>query len=290
VLHAQVPHLINYQGRVAVDGVNFDGSGQFKFALVDADGTTSYWGNDGTSTAGSEPAAAVTLTVTAGQYSVLLGDTALPNMVVIPADVLDHADVFVRIWFNDGTNGSRLLTPDQRIWMDGATPTADAWQVRASMSGNGSGSSPFARSGHTAVWTGSEMIVWGGGNMDDGGRSEVRLQGSGMAAPTSPTLATAKSSAYTNEATAQIAQALSPPDKAAPGKEKLYFEDLDPELRNVLQVQLQKPGDVSAVIEMPGGFLVFLTKERKADTLTAASRTIPKRSYEEWLTPPPAVR
>ena len=65
-LHAQVPQLINYQGRVAVGGVNFDGSGQLKFALVDADGTASYWSNDGTSTAGSEPAAAVTLTVTAG--------------------------------------------------------------------------------------------------------------------------------------------------------------------------------------------------------------------------------
>ena len=34
-LSAQVPQLINYQGRVAVDGVNFDGAGQFKFALVD---------------------------------------------------------------------------------------------------------------------------------------------------------------------------------------------------------------------------------------------------------------
>ena len=36
-LHAQVPQLINYQGRVAVGTVNFDGSGQFKFALVNAD-------------------------------------------------------------------------------------------------------------------------------------------------------------------------------------------------------------------------------------------------------------
>lgn len=33
-LSAQVPQLINYQGRVAVDGVNYDGAGQFKFALV----------------------------------------------------------------------------------------------------------------------------------------------------------------------------------------------------------------------------------------------------------------
>lgn len=33
---AQVPPRINYQGRVAVRGTNFHGTGQFKFALVDA--------------------------------------------------------------------------------------------------------------------------------------------------------------------------------------------------------------------------------------------------------------
>ena len=35
IVHAQVPELINYQGRVAVSGTNFTGTGQFKFALVD---------------------------------------------------------------------------------------------------------------------------------------------------------------------------------------------------------------------------------------------------------------
>ena len=56
-LHAQVPQILNYQGRVAVGDppVNFEGSGAFKFALVNADGTTTYWSNDDTSTAGSQP-------------------------------------------------------------------------------------------------------------------------------------------------------------------------------------------------------------------------------------------
>ena len=110
-LHAQVPQLINFQGRVAVNGVSFDGAGEFKFALVDAGGATSYRSNDGSSIAGSEPVAAVLLTVSAGQYSVLLGDTALPNMAAIPAGIFDGADVFLRVWFNDGANGSQLLTP-----------------------------------------------------------------------------------------------------------------------------------------------------------------------------------
>ena len=38
VARAQIPQLINYQGRVAVGGVNFDGAGQFKFALVEGAG------------------------------------------------------------------------------------------------------------------------------------------------------------------------------------------------------------------------------------------------------------
>lgn len=58
---AHVPQLINYQGRVAVGAVNFDGSGQFKFAFVNPAGTVTFWSNDGTSAAGSVPAAAIPL-------------------------------------------------------------------------------------------------------------------------------------------------------------------------------------------------------------------------------------
>jgi formylglycine-generating enzyme required for sulfatase activity len=116
-LHAQVPQIINYQGRVAVGNpaVNFDGSGAFKFALVNGDGTQTYWSNDGTSTAGSQPTAAVMLPVVKGLYSVLLGDTSLTNMAAVPASAFGNDDVRLRVWFNDGTNGSQLLTPDQRI-------------------------------------------------------------------------------------------------------------------------------------------------------------------------------
>ena len=52
-LHAQVPQMLNYQGRVAVGSTNFDGSGPFKFALVNTDGSTTYWSYDGSSAAGS---------------------------------------------------------------------------------------------------------------------------------------------------------------------------------------------------------------------------------------------
>lgn len=112
---AAVPSLLNHQGRIAVNNVNFEGTGLFKFALVNTTGTTSYWSNDGTSTAGSQPTAAVSLTVTKGLYAVLLGDTALANMTAVPASVFDNADVRLRVWFNDGTNGFQQITPDQRL-------------------------------------------------------------------------------------------------------------------------------------------------------------------------------
>src|SRR5881227_2903240 len=114
-LHAQVPQLINYQGRVVVGTSNFNGSGQFRFALVNAAGTTTFWSNDGTSVNGSQPTNAVSLSVSSGLYSVLLGDTAITNMTAIPTSVFNNSDVRLRVWFNDGSTGSQQLTPDQRI-------------------------------------------------------------------------------------------------------------------------------------------------------------------------------
>jgi len=107
------------------------------------------------------------------------------------------------------------------------------------------------------------------------------------AAPSTPTKASAHSGAYSVEATAQLAQVLSSPERAAPGEEKHYFEDFDPELQKVLRVQLAKAGDVSAVIETPGGFLLFFAEERTAAILRVTSLSLPKRSYEAWLAAQP---
>jgi len=61
-----------------------------------------YWSNDGTSNAGSQPTGAVTLAVSKGFYAVLLGDTSVTNMTAIPATVFTHTDVRLRVWFYDG--------------------------------------------------------------------------------------------------------------------------------------------------------------------------------------------
>lgn len=112
---AGVPQLLHHQGRMAVQGVPFEGQGQFKFALVDGAGATSYWSNDGSSTAGSEPAGHVGVPVVRGLYSVLLGDTSVAGMAALPPAVFANADVRLRVWFNDGSRGFEMITPDQRL-------------------------------------------------------------------------------------------------------------------------------------------------------------------------------
>ena len=86
-IHA-VPPVINYAGQVAVNGKAFDGYGLFKFALINADGTTTYWSNDGTSVNGSQPQASVSVPVIGGLYSILLGNTAQKGMGAIDPAVL----------------------------------------------------------------------------------------------------------------------------------------------------------------------------------------------------------
>jgi len=64
---------------------------------------------------------------------------------------------------------------------------------------------------------------------------------------------------------------------------KVYFADLSSALQNVLRAQLRRGGDISAVIEMPSGFLLYLTTEKTDEVLRVAALSMPKRSYEEWL-------
>jgi len=62
-----------------------------------------------------------------------------------------------------------------------------------------------------------------------------------------------------------------------------YFEDLPGRLQRVLRAQLRQPGDVSAVIETPRGFLLYLCMKRTDETMSVACLSLPKPSYEEWF-------
>ena len=76
---------------------------------------TTYWSNDGTSSSGSEPSTVVSVGVTNGLFTVLLGDTTLANMTAIPASLFSQPNLQLRIWFSDGTNGFAALDPVQSL-------------------------------------------------------------------------------------------------------------------------------------------------------------------------------
>ncbi len=126
-LAANIPMMIPYSGTIAVQGVPFNGNGQFKFAIINghADcqstppvgGCVVHWSNDITSNNGDEPAGFVTIAVTGGSFGVKLGDPVLTNMVAIPGTVFDNGDVYLRVWFRDtGTSaGFERLTPDRQL-------------------------------------------------------------------------------------------------------------------------------------------------------------------------------
>jgi len=101
-------------------------------------------------------------------------------------------------------------------------------------------------------------------------------------APIPRSEAKAQGGIYSVEATAQLSKAHSAPENP-PAEPQHYFADLPQELQNVLSIQLQKPGDVSAVIETPKDFVLFLAEEKTPLRLSAAAVAIPKRNYEMWL-------
>jgi hypothetical protein len=110
------PPILNYSGQVAVDGAPFTGTAYLKFAFVDGSGQFSYWSHDGTSANGSEPDGNVSVSVSGGLYSIMIGDTQIAGMGEVDASVFqNHNDVHLRVWFSDGVNGFEQITPDRRF-------------------------------------------------------------------------------------------------------------------------------------------------------------------------------
>jgi formylglycine-generating enzyme required for sulfatase activity len=106
------PPFVTYAGQVASGGQPFNGTGQFKFAFVNADANVTYWSQDGTSSAGSQPTGQVSAPVNGGYYSILLGNTAITGMGAIdPAIFKTYSDVHLRVWFSDGVAAFEEMSP-----------------------------------------------------------------------------------------------------------------------------------------------------------------------------------
>lgn len=110
-----IPAFFLYQGRVAVDGTNFHGTGLFKFALVSQDGATSYWSHDLTSVSGSEPASSLPIPVERGLFFIQIGNTNIAGMAALPTNLFASAQPRLRVWFSDGVNPFSAFTPDHVV-------------------------------------------------------------------------------------------------------------------------------------------------------------------------------
>ena len=106
------PPFVTYAGQVASGGQPFNGTGQFKFAFVNADANVTYWSHDNTSSAGSEPTAYISVPVNGGYYSILLGNTAMSGMGAInPSLFKTYSDIHLRVWFSDGVAAFQEMAP-----------------------------------------------------------------------------------------------------------------------------------------------------------------------------------
>jgi len=116
---ATLPH----QGRVLISGKAFEGTGAFRFALVDTAGNL-VWNHQGTT---GEPTTDLTLEVKGGFYSIALGDPGVAGMADLPASLFtSYAGLKLRIWFNDGTNGLQQLGTDQALLVAPYALSADS--------------------------------------------------------------------------------------------------------------------------------------------------------------------
>lgn len=116
--YADVPSTLHHQGRISVQGVNFEGTGDFRFLLYYAKTsgviTRLLWKNDDQKPETlTVPTTPVTVAVTKGLYSVQLGASPqVPLPLLAPSS---DEQLYLRIWFDDGVNGIQQLSPDREI-------------------------------------------------------------------------------------------------------------------------------------------------------------------------------
>lgn len=109
------PFIVNYQGQIWEGEVPFDGTGYFKFAVVDPLGTIFYWSNDGTTDPEEgAPHEFITLPVSNGYFSVNLGDNNL-GFIDLNADAFAEPETYLRVWFSPDGSDPFTQMPDQVI-------------------------------------------------------------------------------------------------------------------------------------------------------------------------------
>lgn len=107
----EVPSTINHQGYVTVDGTPFTGTGAFRFAFVNSQGTN-IWTNDGSQLyTENMPDTALEIPVNNGFYSWSLG----ASNHISDGVLTEVSNLELLVWFDDGVNGPQQLGPPQPL-------------------------------------------------------------------------------------------------------------------------------------------------------------------------------
>jgi N-acetylneuraminic acid mutarotase len=102
--------------------------------------------------------------------------SALPQSGAIPSARSGHTAVWTGsrmiVWGGGGGGGGGQLTPPENFLNDGGSydPTTGIWTAISTVN------APSKRWAPSAVWTGTKMIVWGGG-IDNGGSMALANDG-----------------------------------------------------------------------------------------------------------------
>ena len=107
---ADAAEVMDYRGRLVLAGQPFTGKGNFKFVLLQKDGTRLWTSGDNqASIEEGIPSGSVTLSVNDGTYQVRLGDPSL-GMKPLPKASGPYRQLSqIGVWFDDGTHGWSFL-------------------------------------------------------------------------------------------------------------------------------------------------------------------------------------
>ena len=119
-------HPVPYSGKVAIEGVNFEGTAKFTFSLYDKNGVTR-WRN------GNHELDTINVHLSKGRYTVLLG---AQGMNPLPTQLfLEHDELYLKVRFdNEDGEGLRTLLPDQRITVTPRALVAEVAKVANTVS------------------------------------------------------------------------------------------------------------------------------------------------------------
>ena len=116
LLFADVP--VAHSGHVSVNGSPFNGTGKFKFSIVNQFGSV-IWNHDGSVI--STPTGELSLPVRNGFYSLHLGDSSIPGMSTSRHQFTLYGKAFLRVWFDEGDGSFGKIGGDIAL---GAAPFA----------------------------------------------------------------------------------------------------------------------------------------------------------------------